>query len=154
MSRFLSPCMTASPVVQGLFFGVMIMSLYSGLSKPQGRYASRLELAWAIEFAHWGWDANYIGDQCDFADFEVSGVKIEVKPDGEKYVQQAASRSGNILIVEGSPRFARWWFVDYVHTALPMEISPQLIPNPAIYGSQIRMETIQEFIDRKGWYFE
>ncbi len=126
------------------------MDLYSGLSKPQGKYSSQLELSWAVKFSRWGWDAQYIGDQCNWADFEVSGIRIEVKPEGEQFVRQAAQRSGNILIVEGSPMSAKWWFVDHVNTALPMEISPKFIRD----GNQIRIETIQEFIDRKGYYFE
>lgn len=130
------------------------MQLYSGLAVPSGRYASLLEKAWAIQFINWDWHAEYIGDHCNFADFDVGGVLIEVKPEGEEYVQQAASRSGNILVVEGSPGFGRWWFVDYVHTPLLMGTHPRHIPWPARFGEPVRMEMPQEFMDRVGYRFE
>lgn len=130
------------------------MDLYTGMAMPQGPYASRLEQRWAVQFARWNWDARYVGNECDWADFDVGGIRIEVKPNGREYVEQAAMRAENILIVEGSPGFCRWWFVDYTRTAVSMGISPQHVPFRFGSGQCPRMETVQEFIDRRGFRFE
>lgn len=128
--------------------------MYEGLAQPTGRYASRLEERWAQQFAKWGWDARYVGDECSDYDFDVGGVRIEIKPDGEEYVREAAARCPNILVIEGAPGRCRWWFVDYVYTAIPMDMAPRQIPYPGKFGTPSRMETPQELLKRSGFRFE
>ena len=127
--------------------------LYSGIHKTIGTFASHLEFMWHLQFRKWGWNAEYIGLHCPYADFQVGEVKIEVKPYGDRFVSQACSRAGHVLIVEGAPGFAKWWFVDHPGQAMQIDASPRSTPFACIYGTERHMETPQEFMDRCGLKF-
>src|SRR5262245_39637467 len=84
---------------------------YTGLAQPCGEFASMLEAEWDATFRRWGWKPTYVGDTFWWADFDCSGVKIEVKPHGEEFVLNAITRATNILLVAGNRGWHRWYLV-------------------------------------------
>jgi hypothetical protein len=129
--------------------------IYDGFACASHGFASQLERSWARWFRKNQWDAKYIGDLCNYADFEVEGIKIEVKPDGDEYVAQACGRGCGFLIVDGSPGYSRWWAVEEKGTANQIS-NPKLILDSEIIRSgawsvpvrKTRIETIGEFLKR------
>lgn len=129
-----------------------MMALYSGIASPCGQFASQLERDWSKRFAAWGWEAKYIGSTCYWADFDVDGVKIEIKPSGIDFIKQAAKRGrGTFLIVEGAPGFERWWLrqarnaKSRVQTTIEID-APLRIPGK--YPTRPRTESASEFMAR------
>jgi hypothetical protein len=128
---------------------------YDGFAFASHGFASQLERSWALWFRKNHWDAKYIGDSCNYADFEVNGIKIEVKPEGDDFVAQACDRGIGFLIVDGSPGFARWWAVEQKGAASRIG-SPKIISYNEIIKAgtwnvpvpKARMETISEFLKR------
>jgi hypothetical protein len=91
------------------------MVKYNKRASASHGFHSRLEQRWSVWFMFHMMKARYIGNRCNFADFEVDGVYIEVKPDGDQFVQSAYERAVSykkcIIIVEGFGYRANWWVV-------------------------------------------
>jgi hypothetical protein len=117
------------------------LKLYEGYSIPYRGFASKLEHHWFVRLKQLGWELIYIGDECRYADFECDGVKIEIKPYGEQFIQQACGRGSNFLIASGEYGFSRWWIVREKATAYP------------IVGHPSSKETVRGFMIRCGVTF-
>ena len=81
-----------------------------GMAKPIHGFASKLEWAWHNAFTIAGWQPEYIGDRCTWADFRFAGVNFyaEVKPLGEQFLSAAMTRIPRgslqyLLICQGRP---------------------------------------------------
>jgi hypothetical protein len=88
---------------------------YNKRASARFGFHSNLERRWSVWFSFHGMKASYIGNSCNFADFEVDGIYVEVKPDGMQFVEAAFQRAVRyrkcIIIVEGFGYLANWWVV-------------------------------------------
>lgn len=87
---------------------------YNIKAKAKGRFDSKLESRWYHRLTFRFTGVAYIGDTCNFADFEVAGFFVEIKPRGIQFVKQAHERAKrykkSIVIIEGDSDFlCRWW---------------------------------------------
>lgn len=131
------------------------MSRYDRLAYASHGFASQLERRWAEWFFNNQWNYRYIGVSCHYADFEVDGIKIEVKPEGDDFVAQACDRGSGFLIVDGSPGYARWWAVEEKGSASRIGSPKVIVEKKFIKAGTCnvpihthRMETVSELIER------
>lgn len=81
-----------------------------GMAQAIHGFASKLEWDWYNAFNIAGWQPEYIGDCCTWADFRFAGVNffVEIKPAGEQFHDAAISRIPreafqHLLICQGRP---------------------------------------------------
>lgn len=131
-----------------MLYDVKTVVLYDMKTRKRGRYASQLEQHWADQFRSWGWDAEYIGHVYWGADFKIDGLRVEVKPWGTAFVEQACERGGCDVIVEGEPRWEAWWVIDgmYARCLVDSVMGRRCYATPVMRHG--RQESLREFIER------
>ena len=94
------------------------MANYDIKAIPTGKFASRLEAEWDVQFRRWQWDADYIGNNCFWSDFRIDGIEVEVKPNETRFIEDAVNRwtDSPFLIISGHPPIRggipRWWLAN------------------------------------------
>lgn len=84
--------------------------MYDGMAVPSGIYRSRLERDWANRFRMLGLETQYHDER--WYDFVVDGHYVEIKPDGQSFLEAAVSRmpfGKTLIVIQGGIYYYKAW---------------------------------------------